>query len=679
MTRRRTPRPALVVAGCALLTTLALVAGSTSAPERHEPRPDPGVPAGGMRLVAFDSCAEALTGLRSAAKAYVGPWGLGGDVVPMLDAAGGAGRSAAQRAAPAGAAPPPAAPEAAADAAAGYSGTNTHEAGVDEPDLVKTDGRRIVTVNGGILYVIDPVSRQRTGRLELFPPDDPGRWSESNLLLHGDRALVLVRDGWGGVATPAVGRPAIVPGTGELPPSPDTVSGPRLILVDLTGAPRVIAQYRTDGSLVDARQVGATVRIVVRSAPRLVFPYRETGSDDDRIAANRDIIDRAPTEAWLPRYEITTGGTTRTGQVGCDRLVRPAHYSGASMVTLLNFDLGAPTLDDAAPLAVVADGDTVYSTGSRLYLTNDQRWRFAGREDIGGFAPQERDEVTEIYQFDTAGSGPARYLTATTVEGWLINQYAMSEWNGHLRVATTTGQIRGGDRDSSSTVYVLRADGRTLTETGRVTGLGKGERIYAVRFAAGTGYVVTFRQTDPLYTVDLTRPEAPRVTGELKITGYSAYLHPIEEGRLLGIGQEADGQGVTQGTQLSLFDVSDLSRPQRLAQHLIRQGHSEAESDPHAFLYWPAQRLVVVPLTEYGTARTRPGQLPTQGALTLRLTERGFTPTGQIEHTSKAGPERNGMIRRSLVVGDTLWTVSDAGLMATRLSTMDSAGWVELS
>ncbi|WP_326561808.1 beta-propeller domain-containing protein [Micromonospora sp. NBC_01796] len=679
MTRRRFVRPTTVIAGCALVGTLALVAASGTTPTARTLTRDPGVPAAGWQLVAFDSCADALTRLKSAAKAYVGPWGFGGGAVSLSDAVAA---GSAQRAAAPGAAPPAGAgapgPGTASDTASGYSGTNTHEVGVDEPDLVKTDGRRIVTVSGGVLYVVDPATRQRTGRLELFTGDDPGRWSESNLLLHGDRALVLVRDGWGG-GMPAIRRPGSVPGPDGMPPASDAVAGPRLILVDLAGPPRVLAQYHTDGSLVDARQVGATVRIVVRSAPRLSFPYKESDTDAQRIETNQDIIDASTAQSWLPRYEITTGGTTRAGQVGCERLVRPASYSGTSMVTLLSFDLGAATLNEGDPLTVVADGDTVYSTGARLYLTNDQRWQMPGGWSDRGFAPQPRDETTEIYQFDTSGTGTPRYLAATTVPGWLINQYALSEWDGHLRVATTTGQSRGTDAQSSSAVYVLRADGRALTETGRVTGLGKGERIYAVRFVAGTGYVVTFRQTDPLYTVDLTRPAAPRVVGELKISGYSAYLHPVDGNRLLGIGQEATDQGRTQGTQLSLFDVSDPARPNRLAQHHVRQGNSEAEHDPHAFLYWPADRLVVVPLTAYESTRAEVGRSPTQGALALRVTEGGFTQLGLVEHTREAGSEKTGMIRRSLVVNGVLWTVSDVGLKANQLSTMDAAGWVELS
>ena len=125
--------------------------------------------------------------------------------------------------------------------------------------------------------------------------------------------------------------------------------------------------------------------------------------------------------------------------------------------------------------------------------------------------------------------------------------------------------------------------------------------------------------------------------------------------------------------------MSDPARPNRLAQHHVRQGHSEAESDPHAFLYWPAERLVVVPVTAYDGDWAGGRKLPTQGALALRVTEREFTPLGLVEHTGEATPEQSGMIRRSLVVGDLLWTVSDVGLQATRLSTMETAGWLKLT
>jgi hypothetical protein len=662
MTRR--PRRTAIVAGATLVAGLVLLSGCTGDPPPTQFR-DRAVPLGALRLVAFNSCDDALARLKAAAKESVGPYGFGGgtaiDMAAGAENAGVAPRAAA-KAADASTARQPGEPN--------YSGTNTHEAGVDEPDLVKTDGRRIVTVNRGILYVVDPAARAVTAQLDLRRDDqDPIQWAGSDLLLQGDRALVLIREGYAmrggpGPIAEGMGKPAV----------PQTDEGPRLLLVDLAGEPQVLSEYRVDGGLVDARQVGATARVVIRSWPRLEFPYRDNRSDTQRTADNRAIIDRSGIDDWLPRYTVTTDHGTRSGRVACDQISRPATYSGAAMLTVLTFDLAAPALTDGDPVTVMADGDTVYSNGPSLYIANDQRWRVMPTVTRGG-GPRGEEPVTEIYKFDTATQGRPRYAAAGSVRGWLINQYAMSEWDGYLRVATTSDQPWDAGARSSSSVSVLRQSGDRLTEVGRVGGLGRGERIFSVRFAGTVGYVVTFRQTDPLYTLDLADPGAPKVAGELKITGYSAYLHPLDADRLIGLGQEATTQGQVRGAQVSLFDVSDLNRPDRLARFHVRYGQSEAEYDPHAFLWWAPARLLVLPLTAYDVVATR--KAPTAGVLLLRVGQDSLTEVGMIEHSpTVSGPYAGGMVRRSLVVDGVLWTVSDAGLKATSMSTLKTLAWL---
>jgi hypothetical protein len=217
-------------------------------------------------------------------------------------------------------------------------------------------------------------------------------------------------------------------------------------------------------------------------------------------------------------------------------------------------------------------------------------------------------------------------------------------------------------------VTVLAERGSVLQALGRVGGLGKGERIYAVRFAGDKGYVVTFRQVDPLYTLDLSKKTAPKLLGELKILGYSAYLHPISDNLLLGVGQDAGAQGRTLGTQLSLFDVSDLRSPVRRATaSLGGNSSSTAEFDPHAFLYWDPSKLAVIPLQTYGPA----GQA-FSGAVGFRIGASSIDEAGRITHPGQGSAQNASSppIGRSVVIDGKLYTLSYAGLAANRLDTL---------
>ncbi|WP_306204848.1 beta-propeller domain-containing protein [Actinoplanes sp. RD1] len=600
---------------CATALAVALpLAGCTSSPS---PAPTPAPSSGGLKLVSYDSCEQLEKDVKQAAKASVGPYGFpGAGGVPEVAVERGGARTMADAAA--------------VPAAGKFSGTNNHEADADEPDLVKTDGRRIVTVSGSTLRVVDAALRKQTGSLDL---GIRGYGTGPTLLLSGDAALVLSTEvGDGGVIDRKIGVP--VAGRSEA------------LLVSLSGAPRIVSRWQGDGRLIDARLTGGTARVVLRSAPRITFP--DSGRKSDPTGANRKAIEQADVSAWLPAWSVTTGSETSQGTADCSRVTRPPSFSGGSLVSILTFDLSQPTLGSGDAVTVAADSDTVYATGSSMYVASDERWQVTagvGRADL----PVR--EQTDIHRFTIDGTKPPAYAASGSVPGYLVNQYALSESDGHLRVATTSS--------GASAVRVLAV--RNLAQVGVVDGLGKGERIYSVRFLGPVGYVVTFRQTDPLYTIDLSDPAKPRVTGELKITGYSAHLQPAGEGRLIGVGQEADTSGRVSGTQVSLFDVRDPGAPRRLTQHQVPGGQSEAEWDPHALLWWPATQLLVLPVSSVSGGRV------TEGALALRVTDQGVTQVGMV---SRPG------VRRSLVVGDVLWTVTDAGLQASSLATLDEQAWI---
>ncbi|GGO74439.1 beta-propeller domain-containing protein [Nonomuraea cavernae] len=666
-------------------TVLATTAACTSA---TPPLPKQRLEA--VRLVSYSDCDELLAGLRERAAKSVGAWGFGGPQVKYL------ARDTAM-----------AVPEAKVSLTPEHSTTNVHEAGVDEPDLVKTDGDRVITAGNGVLRVIDTATRKVTASLDLNGGKEP-TYQPADLLVSGDRALVLMRGG-------GMVFDAVVP-----------MSETRYLLVDLSGQLKVLATIKPDGEYVDARMVGSTVRLVTRSQPAITFPRPpDATSEAERRKLNQAAVRQASLDAWLPKVEITdASGATRKDSVPCERVSHPADYTGASLLTLHTIDLAqGVTAAGTDPISLAADGDIVYGTGQSLYVASNPHWwrpmqpmvvedapiteptpsepsprttstsaststsaTSASTSSSATSAtsptesapaegkvkptlaptPTEPPEETEVHRFDLGKPGAPSYVASGKVPGRLLNQYSLSEHDGHLRIATTLTST--DQRPSSSSVYVLEAAG--MRRVGEVGGLGKGEQIYSVRFIGPVGYCVTFKQVDPLYTIDLRDPAEPRVTGELKITGYSAYLHPAGDGRLIGIGQEASEQGRTLGTQVSLFDVSDPAGPRRLSQLFQKDSGSEAEWNPHAFLYWPKTGLSVIPLSDH-TGR--------QGAMALKIDDSAVTKLGLIEHPLD---RRNGYqpgIERSMVVGDSIWTVSQSGVQVNDATSLARQAWIPMN
>ncbi|GAA4972432.1 hypothetical protein GCM10023205_43230 [Yinghuangia aomiensis] len=672
-----------------------------------------------LTLTTFDSCETLLDDFRKAALSRA-------DVTTREAAGAGAippGAAAAPNAAPgansAEDASKAVAPQAPADQSAqspAFSGTNVQEQGVDEPDLVKTDGKRVYTVADGKLHIVDAATHKETGRLDL---GDAG--SATDMLLSGNRALLVIP---GGVYAYGAG-----PGSARTTQSYAPAGTSTLALVDLSGTPKLLGKLTVDGSYLDARQVGSTARVVVKSTPR--GPRTDDSGGGTYKSRYENALAKTTIDDWLPGYTLAkSDGSTASGRlVDCTGVSRPATapgsygHTGASTTSVLSFDLNGD-LGTGSPVTVAADAETVYASSDNLYIAaryNPQypEYRANTKMPSGAvYAPR-----TAIYQFAISGNGTPRQTGAGDVDGQLLNQYSLSEYQGHLRVATTgAGSTRGTPGTSSdnrstavpgsgpgsaasrptssvvgkpqlspvaapaeSAVDVLDAKNANLPVVGRVGGLGKGEKIYAVRFTGAVGFVVTFRQTDPLYSLDLSNPAAPKVMGELKINGYSAYLHPIADGKLIGVGQDATDSGRKLGTQVSLFDVANLTDPRRIANYALQYASSEAEMDPHAFLYWPQTGTLVIPMnTTYvmpGMPSTSPNSggtagsptfAPTSGpaALVLKLQNGSFTPVGRIEHPGGL------QVRRSLVIGDELWTVSGGGFKVNALADLGERAWI---
>jgi hypothetical protein len=559
-----------------------------------------------------------------------------------------------------------------------YSGTNNQVKGVDEADLTKTDGRRLFGIVDGdvVAWDLTGPSPRQVGRLRL----ETG--GESQLLLDGDRLLVVSTSGGNSVEPIPMPMPTIDDdvisneddggsasssraGTTTPDERPALRPGPVTVLTQVDVAdlanPKVLRRVALEGTVAGARSIGRTARLAITTAPPdlpLVYPSRRNAQDAAE-EANRRIVEETAIEDWLPQWvDLGTGGIPDTesleGQpvLRCDAVSVPKKPSGAGMLAVLTVDL-AGELDPADAVGVVGAGETVYASPTNLYATTTE----VGAVTSGPFARNEAitppTARTAIHRFGIDGDGPAVYEASGGVAGRLLNQFSMDEDGEDLRLATTVDSVNLGRSGSQSQVVVLRERDGELKQVGAVGGLGKGEQIKSVRFIDDVGYVVTFRQTDPLYTVDLSDPTNPKVAGELKILGYSAYLHPAGEWLLIGVGQDATATGRQTGTQVALFDVSNPAEPTQLQKYTVPGGSSTAEQDHHAFTWWPATNLAVLPVQSYGsgTSPCPPGarcavtedragvaRSGFVGAIGLRIERTGITEVGRIVNPGAGVP-----------------------------------------
>ena len=577
-----------------------------------------------MTLLAYPTCAVLLAGLRAHAASHPTWWGLPGMATidnRMIVPGVAAGRISSTA-------------EAAASAPH-HSTTNNQEVGVDEPDIVQTDGRRVVTVSDGELRVVDTATHKITGRLDLRKY---GGADSAQLLMAGDRVLVLLGDASYIGSEPIASEP-MEPVRGPYLAASSTTA----VLVDIRTTPTVVGTFHTNGGFVAARMVDGTVRLVVRSSPRFTFPTEpDLRPGASQRAAYRKIVAATPLDAWLPSYTLTSGADTQTRTVPCGDVRHPKDFAGTSMISVYTIRL-AGAMRGLTPVSIAADGGVAYATSRSLYVASSD------------------GTATQLHRFDISGPGKPTYLGSASVPGQLLDSYAMSLYRNSLRVVTTTDAAHG-----STSLYVVNAD--TLRVTGHVAGLGPGEQLHAVRFLGPLAYVVTFESVDPLFVLDLHDPAHPRKAGELTVTGYSDYLHPVATGRLLGVGEDVDSARRVSGLQVSLFDVADPGQPRRLDRVVAKHTPSENPIDPHAFLYWPQTGTAVVPIDSWN--ETQSG-----AALVLHVSPNLVQIIGTIRNPAGGSDDGSG-IERTLVIGSTIWTMSSAGLAVSDLTTLHREAWI---
>ena len=518
--------------------------------------------------------------------------------------------------------------------------TNLQEQSVDEPDLVKT-------LKDGTLLVLQ---NQQLHIVRSLPAAELGFQAQLSLGMEAEKLLVDEDQ-----------QRAVILG------SASGTAGTEVLFVDLQEptAPHLTQRWLLEGWLLDARRRFADQRVhlalqvsgvepaelqnnlLLQKRIQEYYEARQNNVDSQELEAKaeaigylvQELLASVPIQNLLPQaWQSRDTEYEDWSLLDCEAIAHPDLTLSAPGMTLLlstNFDGSQP------------EASAILNNAWQLYASADHLFLLQGSS--GWWWDPSQADQTAIWQFDWQEGHP-RYEGAGLVDGQVADSFSLSEFDGHLRVATTERLATNPSeedvavdlvirpQDTQNHLFVLQlaqADTPQLQQVGQVRDLAPGESIQSARFLGDRGFVVTFRQVDPLFAFDLKDPQNPIVAGELKIPGFSTYLHPVEETHLLTVGPAGDDEGLTGEWQVQLFDVQDLSEPKKvsgLVPTALQQvrAYSEADWDHHAFLYDPLSRLLAVPVQGWKSeAATQVG-----GFALVQLSEdkQELQEAGWIEH-----------------------------------------------
>lgn len=528
-----------------------------------------------------------------------------------------------------------------------YTTTNVQVQGVDEGDIVKTDGRYIYQVNKDRIVIIEAYPVGNMSVVSVIEDFSDGMLP-SEIYLDGDTLVVVgtvSRRSEPGIMDRLSTGITDEPNRGSSYTVKEDV---RVISYDITDRenPRIIRTYDVEGSLLASRKIGDMVYTVTNK-----YVYRWTYRND-----------------ITPQYR---DNGEKYKNISCDDIMYCPGFTEPNYLILSSVNIS----DASVPAGIytcLGAGTNVYASTENLYVT------------------MYSDEGTDILKFSLTGDKPV-FFAKGTVPGTIINQFSMDEYQGNFRIATTVGW------STYNNLYVLD---NAMNLKGKIENIAPGERIYSVRFMGARAYMVTFKTVDPLFVIDVSNPEAPEILGELKIPGYSNYLHPYDENHVLGFGKdtielESDWDpdvkwAYYQGLKVALFDVTDVANP--VMEHCITIGDRGTESEllynHKALLFSKEKELLAFPVELMEIPEAYKGEDsalyygdPTFQGLyvyNFNLTD-GFTLKGRITHSTVQGYwSRHEMVHRGLYIGNVLYTLSNSTLKAHDLNTMTEIGSLSL-
>jgi uncharacterized secreted protein with C-terminal beta-propeller domain len=592
-----------------------------------------------------------------------------------------------------------------------YTETNNQVDGVDEADIVKTDGDYIYGVRDGTFLILKSWPPEETkivaeydlDNANVSPSSSSGgkKGSAYDGIEELEAKSLFLKDDKVAVFSEIVDK--------SRKSKSQVFDGTRISLLDVStpSAPTLLKQISLEGEMLSGRMIDGDVYVVSNgdvdlpsdnrhglsfSGPdnieKRIPPRAEpdtSESERKRRAAIargvvrselRDLLSGVSIEGLLPQkrtFDDKPALTDTENLYACTDVYLPPNITELGLLGVSHFDLTESAGDiEITTTGLMASGWKMYASKENLYLALSNRsWRWGSTADF--------ESSTHIHKFGLTGQdGRPEYRASGRVDGWVLNQFSMSEHDDHLRVATTDNELevdpQTGDREETggNHLIILEEDGDRLKETGSVRDMAPGERIYSVRMMGDKGYIVTFKQVDPLFTLDLSDPKAPKVKGELKINGFSTYMHPLGDDHLMTIGRAGTAQGNIQGIQLQIFDVSDMTSPKRIHKETISTGewsaHSEAMWEHHAFTYHPDKDMLAFPLNVRDWARINGDNF--SGLMIYKANAKdGFEEIGRVAHSDMLANRSRWWtrIRRSIFIEDYVYSYGEAGMKVNEL------------
>lgn len=534
-----------------------------------------------------------------------------------------------------------------------YSKTNTQVQGVDEADIVKTDGTYIYYLTNEKLTIINTENASQMKEMSTIKFDET--FTPEEIFLNNDKIIVIGKRYEYDKTERKIGidEDFLYPNYMD-----KTYTSAKLYNVKDKTNPTLERTVEVEGDYLTARMIGSNVYIASNKYMYYAYicnTYKSTELNEDD---------------FKPHY-LDTATSNETKSINFDCIYYIPEFEDTNYLNIVAFNI--TNNQEANVESYLGAGEEIYASKENLYVTKTKY----------DYERKNKTSITtEIYKFNLNNAN-CTFAKAGDVPGSVLNQFSMDECNGYFRIATTDSTSWNSESNTNN-LYVLNENLETI---GKIEGLAKGERIYSVRFMGNRAYMVTFVETDPLFVIDLSNPTTPTVLGELKIPGYSKYLHPYDETHLIGIGEDTEvvnyGYGdrvVTNGMKMAMFDVTDPNNPQELYNVKIGEKgtYSELLYNHKALLFSKEKNIIAFPIS----ITDNDYKVTFQGAIVYGVSlEKGFELKTKISNSATDYDRyysRN-RVERIIYIKDTLFTLSNALIKAVDLNTFETKGSIELN